>query len=81
MDTALEAKALSILAIAAATLLVVVTGGIVYLTVIDWRDRRNKSREELDNLPRRRTAAQIKGIKADTPKKGKAAKKGAKAKK
>lgn len=54
MDTAFEARALSILAIASVTLLVVVTGGIVYLTLVEWRDRRRKSRADLDNLPRRR---------------------------
>ena len=60
MDAAFEAKALSILAITAVALLVVVTGGIVYLTAIEWRDRRRKSREELDNLPRRRRVDQSK---------------------
>ena len=56
METALEAKLLSILAISAVALLVVVTGGIVYLTLVEWRDRRRKSRADLDSLPRRRNA-------------------------
>ncbi|MEL6137058.1 MAG: hypothetical protein AAFQ61_12300 [Cyanobacteria bacterium J06626_23] len=60
METALEAKLLSILAITAIALLVVVTGGIVYLTAVEWRDRRRKSRDQLDNLPRKRKMAQTK---------------------
>lgn len=44
--------AYSVLAISTVVLLLTVTLGVVYLTLIDWKDRRNKSREVLDNLPR-----------------------------
>jgi preprotein translocase subunit YajC len=55
MEIGLETQQIySILAILAAALMVLVTGGVVYLTLIDWQDRRRKSREMLDNLPRRR---------------------------
>jgi CHASE3 domain sensor protein len=36
---------LSILAIVALVLLVGVTGGVVYLTLADWRDRRRREDE------------------------------------
>ena len=77
METALEANLLSILAISAAALLVIVTGGIIYLTLVDWRDRRRKSRADLDSLPRnRKTKAQLpKDKPAKATKKSKATKK------
>ncbi|WP_251960502.1 hypothetical protein [Nostoc commune] len=37
---------MSILTIVAAVLLVVVTGGIGYLTLADWRDRRRREEEK-----------------------------------
>ncbi|MEM9771185.1 MAG: hypothetical protein AAF889_06240 [Cyanobacteria bacterium P01_D01_bin.73] len=37
---------LPILAITAAALLVVVTGGVVYLTASEWRDRRRQDRDK-----------------------------------
>ncbi|WP_334938658.1 hypothetical protein [Nostoc sp.] len=37
---------MSILTIVAIVLLVVVTGGIGYLTVADWRDRRRRDEEK-----------------------------------
>jgi len=33
------------LAIAAFGLLIAVTGGVIYLTAIEWRDRRRRARE------------------------------------
>jgi hypothetical protein len=40
-----ESPYLNILAIIAITLLVVVTGGVMYLTLADWRDRRRQQDE------------------------------------
>ena len=45
----LEAQAYSILAILAVVLLVVVTGGVIYLTAMEWRDKRQRAQEALDN--------------------------------
>ncbi|MEH1792239.1 hypothetical protein [Nostoc sp.] len=42
----MESPFLSILTIVAIVLLVVVTGGIGYLTVADWRDRRRRDEEK-----------------------------------
>ncbi|MEH2363020.1 hypothetical protein [Nostoc sp.] len=41
-----ESPFLSILAIVAVVLLLVVTGGIGYLTLADWRDRRRRDEEK-----------------------------------
>ncbi|MCF2146945.1 hypothetical protein IQ276_010865 [Desmonostoc muscorum LEGE 12446] len=41
-----ESPFLSILALVAVVLLVVVTGGIGYLTLADWRDRRRRDEEK-----------------------------------
>ncbi len=49
MTSALEAQAYSVLATLAALLLVVVTGGVVYLTAMEWRDKRKRTQEALDN--------------------------------
>lgn len=34
---------------AAFALLVLVTGGVVYLTLVDWNDRRKRQKEEREN--------------------------------
>ncbi|MGD1857118.1 MAG: hypothetical protein ACFB2W_23030 [Leptolyngbyaceae cyanobacterium] len=49
MTSALEAQAYGVLATLAALLLVVVTGGVIYLTAIEWQDKRKRSQEALDN--------------------------------
>ncbi|ESA32951.1 hypothetical protein N836_23085 [Leptolyngbya sp. Heron Island J] len=49
MTGELEAQAYGVLATLAALLLVVVTGGVIYLTAVEWRDRRQRSQEKLDN--------------------------------
>jgi len=41
-----ESPFLSILTLVAVVLLVVVTGGIGYLTLADWRDRRRREEEK-----------------------------------
>ncbi len=41
----MESPFLSILALVAVVLLVAVTGGVVYLTLADWRDRRRQQDE------------------------------------
>ncbi|MEH2434218.1 MAG: hypothetical protein V7K25_08180 [Nostoc sp.] len=53
----MESPFLSILTIVAIVLLVVVTGGIGYLTVADWRDRRRRDddkRTSRSATPKRR---------------------------
>ena len=45
MSAAFEAQAYGILIIAAIVLLLTVTGGVVYLTAIEWRDRRRRGQE------------------------------------
>ena len=53
----MESPFLSILAIVALMLLVGVTGGVVYLTLADWRDRRRRedeTRELKRTTPKRR---------------------------
>ncbi|MEM6251637.1 MAG: hypothetical protein AAF821_01835 [Cyanobacteria bacterium P01_D01_bin.156] len=49
MTGELEAQAYSVLATFAALLLVLVTGGVVYLTAVEWRDKRQRTQEALDN--------------------------------
>ena len=46
MSVAFEAQAYGILIVAALVLLLVVTGSVAYLTAIEWRDRRRRSREQ-----------------------------------
>jgi hypothetical protein len=41
-----EATISNVLAIAAFGLLIVVTGGVAYLTAADWRDRRRQDQEK-----------------------------------
>jgi len=43
-----ESQLLNVLAIAAMLLLVAVTGGVGYLTLSDWRDRRRQEKEKLE---------------------------------
>ncbi|QFS48535.1 hypothetical protein [Nostoc sphaeroides] len=53
----MESPFLSILTLVAVVLLVVVTGGIGYLTVADWRDRRRRDddkRTSRSATPKRR---------------------------
>ncbi|PAX49835.1 hypothetical protein [Brunnivagina elsteri] len=44
----MESQLLNVLAIAAMLLLVAVTGGVGYLTLSDWRDRRRQEKEKLE---------------------------------
>lgn len=39
----------SILVLVAFSLLVIVTGGVIYLTLADWRDRRRQDNEKQAN--------------------------------
>jgi hypothetical protein len=41
-----ESSFVTVLFFAAISLLVVVSGGVVYLTVIEWRDRRRQDRDK-----------------------------------
>lgn len=49
MTGALEAQAYGVLASLAALLLLFVTAGVVYLTAMEWRDKRKRAQEALDN--------------------------------
>lgn len=49
MTGELEAQAYSFLATLAVLLLVMVTGGVVYLTNVEWRDKRQRAQAALDN--------------------------------
>jgi heme/copper-type cytochrome/quinol oxidase subunit 2 len=60
METALESQLLSILGTLALVLMVVVTGGIVYLTAADWRDRRRRKRDQESTKVRSNTKARSK---------------------
>lgn len=53
METPVAAQAYTILAVLAMGLMVLVTGGIVYLTAAEWRDRRRRKRDQ--EVPRRRS--------------------------
>lgn len=54
MDAALEARAFTLLALLAVLLLVTVTGGVLYLTAVEWRDRRRRKRDQEAAAPRRK---------------------------
>jgi len=47
-----DTSILTILAAVALGLLVTLTGGIVYLTTIEWRDRRRQERENREQRKR-----------------------------
>ncbi len=51
MGIASEAQAFTVLAVLAAGLLVIVTGGVIYLTAAEWRDRRRRKRDEAAIAP------------------------------
>jgi len=42
----MEGSFLNILALSALVLLVAVTGGVIYLTLMEWRDRRLREQEK-----------------------------------
>lgn len=46
MEATLQNQAFSILATLALVLMIVVTGGVVYLTAADWRDRRRRKNDQ-----------------------------------
>ncbi|MEO1147837.1 MAG: hypothetical protein AAFY26_19825 [Cyanobacteria bacterium J06638_22] len=48
----LDVSPLTILATIALGLMVVVTGGVAYLTAADWRDRRREAREAREKSKR-----------------------------
>ena len=49
----IEISPLSVLAVLAMGLLVAVTLGVVYLTTVEWRDRRLQEREKREKRKRR----------------------------
>lgn len=54
MEGTFAPQALSILGTLALVLMVVVTGGVVYLTAADWRDRRRRQRDQDAAKPRKK---------------------------
>jgi len=54
MEFVQQPQTFVILATVAAGLMVAVTAGILYLTAIEWRDRRRRQREEQAAMPKRR---------------------------
>jgi hypothetical protein len=52
-----ETSALSVLAFLAMGLMVAVTGGVAYLTSLEWRDRRRREQEEKEQRRKSRKAA------------------------
>ncbi|WP_413163461.1 hypothetical protein ACL6C3_29040 [Capilliphycus salinus ALCB114379] len=42
----MEFSLINVLAVTASVLILVVTGGILYLTAMEWRDRRRQDREK-----------------------------------
>ncbi|MFE1745881.1 hypothetical protein [Coleofasciculus sp. H7-2] len=55
----MEISVLTVLAFSTFALLMVVSGGIVYLTAIEWRDRRRQDREKRENKPSRRRSTKV----------------------
>ncbi|MEM7063610.1 MAG: hypothetical protein AAF572_10655 [Cyanobacteria bacterium P01_B01_bin.77] len=49
MTSDLEGQVYAVLATLAVLLLVLVTGGVIYLTAVEWRDKRKRTQEALDN--------------------------------
>ena len=41
-----ELSVLNIMALIASGLMIIVTGGIIYLTAVEWRDRRRQKRDQ-----------------------------------
>jgi heme/copper-type cytochrome/quinol oxidase subunit 2 len=52
MEATLQTQAFSLLATLALVLMVVVTGGVAYLTAAEWRDRRRRKNDQ--TAPKRR---------------------------
>lgn len=50
----METSAFSVLVAVAFVLLVAVSGGILYLTLAEWRDRRRRDQDEREINPKRR---------------------------
>jgi len=42
-----EFTAINIMAMIASGLMLIVTGGIIYLTTVEWRDRRRQQRDKI----------------------------------
>jgi hypothetical protein len=57
MESTLQVQAFSVLAVLALALMVIVTGGVIYLTAADWRDRRRRQRDRETNKPQRSKTA------------------------
>ncbi len=56
----MEVSAFNVLILVAFSLLVAVTGGIVYLTVVDWRDRRRREQDSRDDRTSRKKTSKTK---------------------
>ena len=60
INTALENQLLSVLAALSFVLLIVVTLGVIYLTAVEWRDRRKRG-NEIATMPKLATQGKTKG--------------------
>ena len=60
LNTALENQLLSVLAALTFVLLIVVTLGVIYLTAVEWRDRRKRG-NEIATMPKLATKTKTKG--------------------
>ncbi|MFM7527743.1 MAG: hypothetical protein ACKO63_04485 [Nodosilinea sp.] len=49
----MQVQAFSVLAVLALALMVIVTGGVIYLTAADWRDRRRRKQDQDVRKPQR----------------------------
>ncbi|MGD1863356.1 MAG: hypothetical protein ACFB0D_02255 [Phormidesmis sp.] len=56
LSAASENQLLVVMAVLAFVLLIVVTGGVVYLTAIEWRDKRRRGDASREAMPIRRGA-------------------------
>lgn len=56
MESTLPAQAFSVLAVLALVLMVIVTGGVIYLTAADWRDRRRQQDQDSKKPHRSRSS-------------------------
>jgi hypothetical protein len=53
VESILETQAFSLMAGLALALMVIVTGGVIYLTAADWRDRRRRKQDREASQPQR----------------------------
>jgi len=55
-----ESQVFSVLVVAAFGLMLAISGGVTYLTIAEWRDRRRRERDNPDGKSGRRVAGKAK---------------------